>query len=77
MRVGVIFPQIDLGAEPNKVRDYCQAVEELGFDHITCFDQVVGLDMSKRPGLPYVHDYQDLFHEIFLLAPVLTETARL
>lgn len=67
MRVGVIFPQIDLGKEPQTVRDYCEAVEELGFDHITCFDQVVGLDMSKRPGLPYVHDYQDVFHEIFVL----------
>ena len=67
MQVGAIFPQIDLGSEPHKVKDYCQAVEALGFDHITCFDQVVGLDMSKRPGLPYVHDYQDVFHEIFVL----------
>ena len=67
MHIGTIFPQLDLGSEPHKVRDYCQAVEAAGFDHITCFDQVVGLDMSKRPGLPYVHDYQDLFHEIFVL----------
>ena len=67
MRVGVIFPQIDLGQEPQTIRDYCQAVEQLSFDHITCFDQVVGLDMSKRPGLPYVHDYQDVFHEVFVL----------
>lgn len=67
MRIGTIFPQIDLGSEPHKVKDYCQAVEAAGFEHITCFDQVVGLDMSKRPGLPYVHDYQDVFHEIFVL----------
>ena len=67
MQIGAIFPQIDLGSDPYKVKDYCQAVEEAGFDHITCFDQVIGLDMSKRPGLPYVHDYQDVFHEIFVL----------
>ena len=67
MRIGAIYPQIDLGSEPHKVKDYCQSVEALDFKHITCFDQVVGLDMSKRPGLPYVHDYQDTFHEIFVL----------
>lgn len=67
MRLGAIFPQIDLGPSPKSVRDYCRAVEALGYDHITCFDQIVGLDMSVRPGLPYVHDYQDLFHEIFVL----------
>lgn len=67
MRVGVIFPQIDLGQDPRVVKDYCQAVEQMGFDHITCFDQVVGLDMSQRPGLPYVHDHSDTFHEVLVL----------
>ena len=67
LRIGVIFPQIDLGRSPQTIRDYCRGVEEQGFDHITCFDQVVGLDMSVRPGLPFVHDCHDLFHEIFVL----------
>lgn len=67
VRIGAIFPQIDLGKDPQTIRDYCDGVEKLGYDHITCFDQVVGLDMSSRPGLPYVHDHHDLFHEIFVL----------
>lgn len=67
LKVGAIFPQIDLGPNPQTIRDYCAGVEGTGFNHITCFDQVVGLDMTVRPGLPFVHDCNDLFHEIFVL----------
>ena len=67
MQVGVIFPQLDIGAEPGPVRDYAQGVEGLGFTHITVFDQVVGLDRRQFARWPYVHDHEDLFHEVFVL----------
>ena len=67
MHVGVIFPQLDIGAEPGPVRDYAQGVEGLGFTHITAFDQVVGLDRRQFERWLYVHDHEDLFHEVFVL----------
>ena len=67
MQIGVIFPQLDIGADPGPVREYAQGVEGLGFTHITVFDQVVGLDRSRFERWPYVHDHEDLFHEVFVL----------
>ena len=67
MQVGVIFPQLDIGADPGPVREYAQGVEGLGFTHITVFDQVVGLDRTRFERWPYVHDHEDLFHEVFVL----------
>ena len=67
MQVGVIFPQLDIGVDPGPVREYAQGVEGLGFTHITAFDQVVGLDRTRFERWPYVHDHQDLFHEVFVL----------
>ena len=67
MQIGVIFPQLDIGADPGPVREYAQGVEALGFQHITAFDQVVGLDRRRFARWPYVHDHEDLFHEVFVL----------
>ena len=67
MQVGVIFPQLDIGADPGPVREYAQGVEGLGFSHITAFDQVIGLDRTQFERWRYVHDHEDLFHEIFVL----------
>jgi len=68
MKLGVIFPQIEIGNDPAVIRDYGQAAEELGYDHVLVFDHVLGVD-PKRFGegtrLPY--DYQTPFHEPFVL----------
>ena len=34
MRIGVVFPQTEIGADPFYIRDYAQAAEELGYSHI-------------------------------------------
>ena len=30
MKAGVVFPQTEIGADPNYIKDYGQAAEELG-----------------------------------------------
>ena len=30
MRVGVVFPQTEIGSDPSGIRDFAQAAEELG-----------------------------------------------
>lgn len=67
MRIGVLFPQFEIGADPVSVRDFAQAAEELGYTHLTAFDQIVGLNKASRPDWRYVHDAEDMFHELFVL----------
>jgi probable F420-dependent oxidoreductase len=67
MRIGVIFPQTEIGADAIAVRDYGQGVEEMGFTHLGVYDHVLGADTRGRPGWrgPYTSD--SLFHEPMVL----------
>lgn len=67
MRVGVIFPQTEIGTDPLIVRDYAQAAEELGYTHILAYDHVLGANPASRPGWSPVYTYRDSFHEPFVL----------
>ena len=67
MRLGVIFPQTEIGADPLVIRDYAQAAEALGYQHILAYDHVIGANPASRGGWrpPYTH--QSMFHEPFVL----------
>ena len=67
MKLGVIFPQTEIGADPVGVRDFAQAAESLGYDHFVVFDHVLGADASKREGWEGYYDNTDMFHEPFVL----------
>jgi probable F420-dependent oxidoreductase len=66
MRVGVVFPQNEIGTDPAVVRDYAQTAESLGYTHLLAYDHVLGADPRERPGWRgYTHE--SLFHEPFVL----------
>ena len=65
MRIGVIFPQKEIGADPVAVRDYAQAAEDLGYDHLLVYDHVLGADASKHEGWKGL-SHTDMFHEPFV-----------
>jgi probable F420-dependent oxidoreductase len=67
MRIGVVFPQTEIGADPIAIRDYAQAAEELGYQHLLIYDHVLGASTASRPDWrgPYTSD--TLFHEPFVL----------
>src|SRR5215208_661835 len=69
MRFGVVFPQTEIGADPAVVKDYAQAAEQLGYDHLLVYDHVLGADttIAERRDWrgPYTHETQ--FHEPFVL----------
>ena len=67
MQVGVVFPQIEIGADPAVVRDYAQTVEGLGYDYLIAYDHVVGPNAASRPGWSGAYDSNDMFHEPFVL----------
>ncbi len=63
MRIGVVFPQTELGGDPGAVRAYGQRVEELGFKHILAYDHVVGADPTVHHGWAGPYDVNTTFHE--------------
>jgi len=67
MRIGVVFPQTEIGDDPIAIRDYAQAAEELGYRHLLIYDHVLGASIANRPDWrgPYTSD--TLFHEPFVL----------
>ena len=67
MRLGAIFPQTEIGSDPAAVRDYAQAVEEMGYQHILAYDHVLGANTASRPGWSGPYTSETAFHEIFVL----------
>ncbi|HXG53205.1 MAG TPA: LLM class F420-dependent oxidoreductase [candidate division Zixibacteria bacterium] len=67
MRYGVVFPQTEIGADPIAIRDFAQAAESLGYDHILAYDHVLGANLTSRPGWNPPYSYRDMFHEPFVL----------
>jgi probable F420-dependent oxidoreductase len=49
MKIGAVFPQTEIAADPGVIKDYVQALEELGFEHIIAYDHVLGVDTKHRP----------------------------
>ena len=67
MRVGVVLPQMEIGADPAVIREYAETAEAAGYDHLIAYDHVLGVD-PNRPGRgagAYTNDA--LFHEPLVL----------
>lgn len=67
MKLGAVFPQTEIGADPGAIRAYAQAAEALGYDHIIAFDHVLGANASSRPSWDGAYSHTDAFHEPFVL----------
>jgi probable F420-dependent oxidoreductase len=63
MRIGVVFPQTEIGADAGAVRAYAEHVEELGFTHLLAYDHVVGADPKIHLGWDGPYDLHNTFHE--------------
>lgn len=67
MQVGAVFPQLEVGVDPDVIAKYARTVEELGYDHLVIFDHVLGADPSRPGGWTGVYDHRSLFHEPLVL----------
>src|SRR5918994_494196 len=69
MRLGVVFPQTEIGSDPAVIRDYAQAAEGAGYDHLLVFDHVLGSTLERFDKLGRKPPYTDQspFHEVFVL----------
>jgi len=67
MKIGVVFPQIEIGSDPAVVRDYAQAAESLGYDHLLIYDHVLGANTASRPKWTGPYTSAHSFHEPFVV----------
>jgi probable F420-dependent oxidoreductase len=67
VKIGVVFPQTEIGADRGAVRAFAQRVQELGFSHILTYDHVVGADPAVHQGWNGPYDVDTTFHEPFVL----------
>ncbi|WP_030454059.1 LLM class F420-dependent oxidoreductase [Herbidospora cretacea] len=67
MRIGVVFPQTEIGPDVGAVRAYGQRVEELGFRHVMAYDHVLGADPDVHEGWDGPYDVDTAFHEPMVL----------
>src|SRR4051812_26849875 len=67
MKIGVVFPQTELGGDVGALRAYGQAVEGLGYTHILAYDHVVGADPAHHTGWRGPYDITTTFHEPFVM----------
>jgi probable F420-dependent oxidoreductase len=67
MRIGVVFPQTEIGTDAAVIREYSQAAEQLSYQHILAYDHVLGANPASRPDWRPPYTYQSTFHEPFVL----------
>lgn len=68
MRIGVVFPQTEIGNDPGIIRDFVQTAEALGYSHILVYDHVLGaVHEGREPRLTGPYTEKTPFHEIFVL----------
>lgn len=67
MRIGVIFPQTEIGPDRAAIREYATTVDDLGYDHLLAYDHVLGADPEVHQGWQGPYDVRSTFHEPFAL----------
>jgi probable F420-dependent oxidoreductase len=67
MRIGVVFPQTEIGNDPAAIQEYAQTAEGLGYTHILAYDHVLGANPDRPGGFTGPYTFRTPFHEVFVL----------
>lgn len=67
MKIGVVFPQTEIGADAGGVKAFAQAAEDLGYRHLLAYDHVIGASTRNRPDFRGPYTAESMFHEVFVL----------
>ncbi len=76
MRLGVMLPLGDIGGEPQVVRDFALAAEDLGYGNLGLADHVLGVNAASRPDWGDRNTSADLFHDPFVCFGFLAALCR-
>src|SRR5512137_2111492 len=71
MKIGLVFPQTEIGSDPAAIRDYAQTAEGLGFSHLLAYDHVLGANPDRPGGWSGTYTHLSPFHEVFVLLSYL------
>lgn len=64
LKIGAIYPQIELGGDPKAFAAIARAVEDLGYDSFAMFDHVAGaVHAGREPPLWGPYTEHDPFHD--------------
>ena len=63
LKIGAVFPQIDLADDVDALRIWALAVEACGYHHVMIYDHVVGADTSIHENWRGAYDVTSPFHE--------------
>jgi len=67
MQLGAVLPQGDIGTDFASIRDYVQAMQDLGYQHVVTSDHVLGADPAGHPGWSRPQIHTSVVHEPFVL----------
>ena len=67
MRIGVVFPQTELGGDAGALRAYAEGVEALGYRHLLAYDHVLGADPEAHAPWRGPYTIATTFHEPFVM----------
>lgn len=68
VKTGIIYPQTELGGDPECVRRFALAAEERGYEHFLAYDHVAGATHANRdPELTGPYTEKDTFHDPFVM----------
>jgi probable F420-dependent oxidoreductase len=67
MKLGVVFPQTEIGSDPHDIARFATEAESTGFDHLIAYDHVLGASTASRPDWRGPYTSKSMFHEPFVL----------
>jgi probable F420-dependent oxidoreductase len=67
MKLGALFPQSEIGDDPLVIRDFVQAVEDLGYDYLSVYENVTGANPDRPGGWDADFTCQDPTHTPLIL----------
>ncbi len=63
MKYGVVYPQTEYPSDPAAIKDFTQAAEDLGYNHVLAYDHVLGVNPDREGGWSGPYTYRDPFQE--------------
>jgi probable F420-dependent oxidoreductase len=66
MQLGAVFPH-EIGASATPIREFAEAVEDMGYAHLTVSDHVLLATPGSRPSMRSSYASGAPFHEVFVL----------
>ncbi len=67
MKIGAVFPQTEIGADPDVVARFATTAESLGYDHLLAYDHVLGANTASRPDWRGPYTAESMFQEPLVL----------